>query len=42
MYITKQKKTHKYREQTKRLPVERGWGEGRDRSMGLRDTNYYV
>ena len=44
MHITKQKKTHRYIEQT------RGdqWGEGRregqnrDKGRGLKDTNYYV
>ena len=42
MYITKQKQIHGYREQTSAYQ----WGEGReerqDRSMALRDTDYYV
>ena len=41
MYITKQKQTHRYRE----LVItsgERDWGEGQNRSVELRDTNYYV
>ena len=42
MNITKQKQTHRYREQTSGYQ----WGEGRenrqDRGRGLRCTNYYV
>ena len=42
MYITKEKQTHRYREQTSRLPVRRGKGEGQHRGRGLKETNYYV
>ena len=42
MNITKQKQTHRYREQT----GGHQWGEGRGRGKvgggGLRGTNYYV
>ena len=38
MNITKQKQTHRYREQTSGYQ----WGEGHDGGMGLRDTNYCV
>ena len=36
------KKTHRYREQTSGYQQGQGKGEEQDRSMGLRDTNYYV
>ena len=39
MYITKQKQTHRYREQTGGYQWEERRGEGQDRGMGLRDTN---
>ena len=42
MYITKQKQTHRYREQTSGYQWGEGRREGRGRSMGLRGTNYYV
>ena len=42
MYITKQKETHGYREETSGYQ----WGgvrwDGQDKSMRLRVTNYYV
>ena len=40
MYITKQKQTHRYREQTSGYQWGEGRGEGQDRGMVLRDTNY--
>ena len=40
--ITKQKPTHRYREQTSGYQWGEGKGEGQDRSRGLRGTNYYV
>ena len=42
MYITKQKEAHRYREQTSAYQWGEGRREGRDRGMGLRDTNYCV
>ena len=42
MYITKHKQTDRYREQTSGFQQEQGKGEGQDRGMGLRDTNYQV
>ena len=36
---TKQKQTHRHREQT--CGCQRGDGEGRTKSVGLADTNYY-
>ena len=38
MNITKQKQTHRYREQTS----GNQWGEGQNGGMGLRGTKYYV
>ena len=35
---TKQKQTHRYREQASGYQ----WGEGQYRGRGLRGTNYYV
>ena len=37
---TKQKWTHRYREETSGSSRERGRGEGLDRRMGLRGTDY--
>ena len=42
MYITKQKQTHKYIEQTSAYQWGKGRWEGQDRGTGLRNTNYYV
>ena len=42
MYITKQKKTYNYREQTSGYQWGEEREEGQDRGMGLGDTNYYV
>ena len=42
MSITKQKVTHRYREQTSGYQWEEGKGEGQYRGIGLRDTNYYA
>ena len=42
MHITKQKQTHRYREQASGNQWGEGTGEGQDRGMGLRDTNYYA
>ena len=42
MFITKQKQTYKYRKQTSGNQWGEGKGEGKDKGMGLRDTNYYV
>ena len=38
--MTKQKQTHRYREQTSGYHWGEGGGEGQDRSRGLRSTNY--
>ena len=38
MYIAKEEQTHRYREQTSSYQR----GEGQDRGMGLRGTNYYI
>ena len=42
MYITKQKQTHRYREQTSGYQWGEGKGEGQNRIKGLRGTSYYV
>ena len=42
MYMAKQKQTHKYRKQTYVYQWGKGRREGKDRAMGLKDTNYYV
>ena len=42
MNITKQKQTHRYREQTSVYQCGEGKEEGQDRGRGLRGTNYYV
>ena len=42
MYITKQKETHIYREQTRGYQWVEGKGEEHIRGMGLIDTNYYI
>ena len=42
MYITKQKQTHKYREQTSGYQGGEGRGNEQDRGMGLRDMKYNV
>ena len=42
MYMRKQKQTHRYREQTSGYQRGEGRGEGQDKGMGLRDTNYYI
>ena len=40
MNTTKQKQTHRYRKQTSGYQWEEGSGEGQDRGMELRGTNY--
>ena len=42
MYITKQKQTHRYREQTNGDQQGEEREQGQDKGMGLRDTNYHV
>ena len=42
MYIAKQEQTHRYREETLSYQIGEGSGEGQDKHMGLRNTNYYV
>ena len=42
MNITKQKQTHRYREQTSSYQWDEEREEGQDRGRGLRNTNYYV
>ena len=42
MNITKQKYTHRYREQTSGYQWGEGRGEGQDRDRALRGINYYV
>ena len=42
MYITKQKQTHRYGEQSGDYHWGEGSGQGQDNGMGLRSTNYYV
>ena len=42
MYITKQKWTHRCREQTSGYQWGEGEGEEQDSGLGLRGTNYYV
>ena len=42
MTITKQKQTHRYREQISGYRWGEGCGEGQDRGRGLRGTNNYV
>ena len=42
MNITKQKQTHRYREQTSGYQWGEGSGEGQDVGRGLRGTNYYL
>ena len=39
---TKQKQTHRYREQTSGHQWEEGRREGGDRGRGLRGTNFWV
>ena len=39
---TKQKQTHRHREQTCGCQREGGVGEGSTGSLGLVDTNYYI
>ena len=40
--ITKQKQTHRFREQASGYQWREGRREGQDRGRGLRGTNYYV
>ena len=40
--ITKEKQTHRYREQIHGDQCEEGSEEGQHRGLGLRDINYYV
>ena len=40
MYITKEKQTHRYREQTSSYQWGDGEREGQDRNRGLRCTSY--
>ena len=42
MYITKQKQTHRYREQTSGYQWEEGRGTEQYRGRGLKGTHYYV
>ena len=42
MNITKQKQSHRYREQTSGYQWGEQSGEGQDTGRGLRSTNYYV
>ena len=42
MDITKQKQTHRYREQTSGYQWGEGSGKGQDRGRGLRSTCYWV
>ena len=42
MYITKQKQTHRYREQPSGYWWEERRGEGQDRGRGVRDIYYYA
>ena len=42
MDITKQKQIHRYRKQNSCYQWGERRGEGQDRGMRLRDTNYYV
>ena len=42
MAITKQKQTHRYREQNLWLPVGGGREEGQNMGRGLRVRNYYT
>ena len=42
MYITKQKQTHRHREQTSVFQCGEGRGERQDNGRGLRGTNYDV
>ena len=42
MYVTKQKQTHLYSEQTNGYQWGEGSGEGQARGRGLRGTNSYV
>ena len=39
---TKQKQTHRYKEQTSGYQLGEGRREGQDSGVELRDTNYYV
>ena len=39
---TNQKQTHRHRKQTYAYQRGEGGKEGQFRSMGLRDTNYYI
>ena len=39
---TKQKQTHRYREQSSGCQWGEGSGQGYDRGMRFRDTNYYA
>ena len=40
--LTKQKQTHRHREQTDGYQRGKGVQEGSIRSLGLADTNYYM
>ena len=42
MNVTKQKQTHRYREQTSGYQWGEERGEGQGRGRGLRVMNYYV
>ena len=42
MYVTKQKQTQRYREQTRSFQWGERRGQGQGRAMELRDTNYRV
>ena len=42
MNITKQKQTHRYRQQTRGYQWGEGRGQGQDGGRGLRGTNYNV
>ena len=42
MYITKQKQTYRYGEQTNGYQWGEERGEEQDSGLGLRGTNYYV
>ena len=42
MYITKQKQTHRYREQASGYQWGEGWEERQVRGMTSRSTNYYA
>ena len=42
MNVTKQKLTHRQREKTSGYQWGEGIGEGQDKYMGLKATNYYA